>query len=187
MIKNCDEKDWTLAFLFLAIFMTILPISSHSLWIDEGITTWFAFQDTFNDVIQTLNTTKMAESLMPGYVIYMWTWVKAFGTSEYSLRLSNLPFIVLVLFLFTKIPLNRVFRHSLILLTCLSPFLWYYLNEARSYIALFSFSAFSLTGLLFYFYGDSTLKKIGPYLTIISLLIGSFFNIPPHWDRYSYP
>ena len=97
MIKNCDEKDWTLAFFFLSIFITTLSISSHSLWIDEGITTWFAFQDTFKDVIHTLNRTKMAESLMPGYVIYMWAWVKAFGISEYSLRFSNLPFIVLAI------------------------------------------------------------------------------------------
>ena len=64
MIKNCDEKNWTLAFCFLSIFITTLSISSHSLWIDEGITTWFAFQDTFKDVIHTLNRTKMAESLI---------------------------------------------------------------------------------------------------------------------------
>ena len=177
VIKYFIEKDWTLPFFFLAIFMTILAISSQSLWIDEGITTWFAFQETFTDVISTIKNTDMAESLMPGYIIYMWAWVKTFGISEYSLRLSNLPFIITVLFLFTKLPVSRVFRNTLILLTCLSPFLWVYLNEVRSYIALFSFSAIGLSGLLFYFYGDSTLKKIGPYLTVFGLLIGSFFNI----------
>ncbi|MFC1843337.1 hypothetical protein ACFLZ5_00925 [Thermodesulfobacteriota bacterium] len=177
MAENMGKNRGMLFFLFAAILLMILPISSDSLWIDEGVTAWFASQGTFKDLLDALKTTSMAESLMPGYVIYMWVWVKAFGISEYSLRLSNLPFIITVLFLFTKIPLNRVFKNTLILLTVFSPFLWFYMNEARSYISLFSFSTTSIVGLLFYFYGESKLQKIGPYLTLLSLLIGSFFNI----------
>jgi hypothetical protein len=176
MIKNIAKNGWSWIFFSFAFLMMILPISSQSLWIDEGISTWFAFQENFADVIRTIKNTDGAEALMPGYVIYMWAWMNVFSISEFSLRLSNLPFVTIMLFLFIKLPVNQVFKNTLALLTCFSPLLWVYLNELRSYIALFAFSAIILTGFLFYFYGDSTIK-IGPYLAVFGLLIGSFFNI----------
>jgi hypothetical protein len=177
VIKEVAGEKWTWIFCLFALLMAVLEISSQSLWIDEGIATWFAFQEAFADVIKTLKNTDMAESLIPGYVVYMWAWVKAFGTSEYSLRLANLPFIVLVLLLFAKLPVNRVFKNAILIFTGFSPLILYYVNEVRSYIALFFFSAIGLVGLLFYFYGDATQKKTGPYLTVFGLLIGLFFNI----------
>jgi hypothetical protein len=171
MIKNIAKNARSWLFFSFAFVMTILPISSQSLWIDEGISTWFAFQETFADVIRTIKNTKGAEALMPGYVIYMWAWVKAFGISEFNLRLSNLPFVTIVLLLFVKLPVNRVFKNTLVLLTCFSPLLWVYLNELRSYVSLFAFSAIILTGFLYYVYGDSPSKiKIGPYLAVFGLL-----------------
>lgn len=165
-----------LLFLF-AVMLVMFSVSSHSLWIDEGISVYFASLPSFGDMLHEVMNTNLAESLMPGYVIYMWIWAKVFGLSEYSLRLSNAPFIIVVLFLFTKLPLKQPAKGVAILLTSLSPLLWFYMNEVRSYIILFSFSTIGLLGVLFYFRGGLRWRTIGPYLTVISLLLGTFFNV----------
>jgi hypothetical protein len=58
-----------------------------------------------------------------------------------------------------------------------SPLLWFYMNEVRTYIPLFSCSALSVLGIGFYFYGDDGWRRFGPYITAVSLLIGTFLNL----------
>ena len=176
-----NRRNQVIYLLLLPSILMIISISSQSLWIDEGITALYASQPRFEDLINELVATHRAESLMPGYVLYMWLWTKLFGFSEYVLRLSNFPFIFLVLFIFAAAPLNvpsnQTFRSTNIIFTCASPFIWYYMNEARSYVALFSFSAMGLAGIIIYFYGTTNWRFIAPYLTAISMILGTFFNV----------
>jgi hypothetical protein len=162
---------------FFASAVIVFPVSSQSLWIDEGISVLFASQPSFEELIEKIIGTRRAESLMPGYVIYLWAWIKLFGFSEYYLRLSNAPLVIMALFLMSQLPLKNAFKIFALLTACLSPFLWYYMNEVRSYMALFSFSAMALSGVVFYFHGSPKWKRFGPSISVISLFFGSFFNM----------
>jgi hypothetical protein len=157
--------------------ISVIPISSTSLWIDEATTAYLASQDTFSALIDKFLTLRTSESLMPGYIVYSWIWEKVFGRSEFALRLSNLPPFLLLLLSIYFLPRKTSFRFTIITIFTLSPFTWYNINEARSTIALFSFAGLSLVGLLYYFSEQLEIKKISVYLTIISLALGVFFNM----------
>jgi hypothetical protein len=70
-VRLSDEQARYLAYLlfFFGSIAIAIPISSQSLWIDEGFTVFFASQPSFEKVINELVTTHRAESLMPGYVL----------------------------------------------------------------------------------------------------------------------
>ena len=157
--------------------ISVIPISSTSIWTDEATTAYLASQDTFFALIDKFLTLRSSESLMPGYILYSWIWEKAFGHSELSLRLSNLPPFLLLLLSVYFLPRKASFRFTIITIFSLSPFIWYNMNEARSTIAIFSFAGLSLVGLLYYFSQKSELKNISVYLTTVSLALGVFFNM----------
>jgi hypothetical protein len=163
-------------FVFFCV-MSIIPISSTSIWTDEATTAYLASQDTFFSLIDKFLSLRTSESLMPGYIVYSWIWEKAFGHSEFSLRLSNLPPFLLLLLSVYFLPRKASFIFTMIIIFTLSPFIWYNMNEARSTIAIFSFAGLSLVGLLYYFSQKSELKNISIYLTTITLALGLFFNM----------
>jgi uncharacterized membrane protein len=150
-----------------------LAITRQSLWIDEGFTLWFASHGSFQSFFKALVGTPGA----PGdpqfifYLLHMWGWIKLFGASELSLRAANIPFAVI--FIYTMIwASRRLFWHpSLWALFCLSPFFWFYLNEARPYLALMAFSSVASVSLLAYLNDPWRYRKSAPWLCLISLFL----------------
>lgn len=116
------------------LLLSILAINGSSFWIDECITSAFVSQPTLTAWCHDIRTTSYAEAQMPLYLFYLWGWDKLCGHGEWSLRLAALPWFVpgVAIFLYS---LRRVGSNGLavILVTCSSSFLWYYLNEARLY------------------------------------------------------
>jgi hypothetical protein len=116
------------------LLMGILAISGQSFWIDECMTARFVSEPTLAAWWHDMRTTTYPEAQMPLYLFYLWGWDKLCGHSEWSLRLAVLPWFVpgVAAFLYS---LRRVGSRGLaiILVTCSSAFLWYYLNEARLY------------------------------------------------------
>lgn len=114
--------------------MGILAISGQSFWIDECMTARFVTEPTLAAWWHDMRTTTYPEAQMPLYLFYLWGWEKLCGHGEWSLRFAALPWFVpgVAAFLYS---LRRVGRGGLaiILVTCSSAFLWYYLNEARLY------------------------------------------------------
>src|SRR5262245_55615426 len=156
----CDVKSMNTKCFFWFVFfcaISVIPISSASMWIDEATTAYLASQDTFFALIDTFSNLTSSESLMPGYILYTWICEKGFGHSEISLRLSNLPPFLLLLLSIYFLPRKAVFRFTVITLFTLSPFMWYNINEARSTISIFSFAGMTLVGLLYYFSQKSDL------------------------------
>jgi hypothetical protein len=116
------------------LFMGLLSINGYSFWIDECMTARFVSQPTLAAWWHDIRTTNYPEAQMPLYVFYLWVWEKLFGSGELSLRVAGLPWFVpgVAVFLYSLRRLGSR-RAAVIIVTCCSPFLWYYLNEARPY------------------------------------------------------
>jgi len=87
---------------------------------------------------------------MPIYMLWLWAWIRLFGTSEWALRAANIPWFVVGAVGLIRWSKRGQISSSLILvmLVCLSPFLWFYLNEVRPYIMQFAGAALFLGGVL---------------------------------------
>ena len=118
------ERVWPVA---LAFAVGLAAINSQSFWIDETVTATVASQATISGWWGTLHSQVNSDIQMPGYMIYIWAWAKLFGCSEWWLRAGNLPWLALG---FLALPRRQIYY---LLLLSVSPFLWYYANEARPY------------------------------------------------------
>ena len=109
---------------------------------------------------------------MPGYIFYIWCWVKVFNISEFSLRAANLPFLLLFILYLINSYLNLRTKIIFLTLVLISPIVCYYLNEARYPIIVFSLSGITLLALYNY---DLTTKRKHLYILCLSAVLGSFF------------
>ena len=160
--------------LWMILFVTFsLAITRQSLWTDEGFTVWFASHKTiasfFTALIGSPGTPGDPQMLF--YLLYMWGWIKLCGASELALRLANIPFAILLIgtigwasrFLLSQ-PWSRLFF-------CLSPFFWFYLNEARPYVALMAFATAAIVALLAYLIYPDQYGEFAPWICLITLLL----------------
>ena len=74
--------------------MCAVAISGRSLWIDEAATAVQAMQPDLGSWWQLLVQEKTAHLQMPFYMLYIWGYEKAFGSSEWALRLANAPWFI---------------------------------------------------------------------------------------------
>ena len=149
-----------------------LAITRQSLWIDEAVTAWYAAQSGLGHLVGTVLKTRKSEAQMPLYILYIWAWARAFGTGEYALRASNIPFA----WLFTAAlawTSYHVFRRPLMwVVFCLSPFLIYYMNEARPYVAVMACAAVSTGALLAYNADRERYGAVAPWVCLCALVLG---------------
>lgn len=165
-------------FFALLIMCSIIPISMHSLWLDEAWTVVdFALKPTFKELINSLLGAEGGDSQFPGYNIYLWLWVRVFGISEIAVRAANLPFFLLaLLYTYYYLPRNNRFKAGFLLLICLSPFIWFYLNESRYIISTFSFSLLALVAVISYFESDELSdKRFTMFVLLSSITLGVAF------------
>ena len=159
--------------LWLLVPLTLyFAISQQSLWMDEGYTVWFASHDTFRSFVRSLigSPGSPGDPQMLFYLSYMWGWTKIFGRSEEALRAANIPFFLLLI-VSTEWASRRLLQQpNLWVLFCLSPFVWFYLNEARPYAALTSFSAAALVALLTYVVHPAEHRSWAPWCCLIAML-----------------
>lgn len=157
---------WLLVPLTLA-----LAITRQSLWIDEGFTVWFASHRTFTSFWSTLVGAPgtPGDSQLMLYLLYMWGWIKLFGKTEWALRLANVPFALLFIATMSWAARHLLHRPMFWLFFCLSPFFWFYLNEARPYVMLLAFSSIATVALLSYFADPSEYKISAPWLCLVGL------------------
>jgi len=126
---------------WLLLLLTIaLAVTRQSLWIDEGFTSWFVSRASFKSFLRSLIGPPPGDAQLLFYLSYMWGWVNIFGRSEVALRAANTPFFLLMIGSVAWASRRLLQRPYLWVLFCLSPFVWFYLNEARPYIAVIAFS-----------------------------------------------
>jgi hypothetical protein len=137
----------SLAFPIIAsLLVGFLAVSSKSLWIDEGLSAAKVMAPTLHEAWQRLFDERNTNMHMLLYMACLWGWEKLFGDSEFALRSMNIPFFTMgVAALWLAVP--REIRTALVALIGLSPFMWFYLDDARTYCMLFGFSAIA-TALL---------------------------------------
>ena len=115
-------------------------ISPDSFWIDEGNTAYKASQPTLSAWFHALTAVSSSDAQMPGYMIYLWMWEKIAGHSEFALRLSNLPWLALIVMSLRRFPFAILFALT-------SPFILNYLGELRPYLMQISGAALAVNGL----------------------------------------
>jgi hypothetical protein len=117
-----------------AVLICLVATSGRSLWIDEACTAVRAMQPTLTAWWQAMAQEKTGCLQMPLYMLYTWGWAKLFGLSEWSLHLANLPWFVTGAAAFVlAFPAGNRRRPIAACVVLLSPFAWYYLDEARPY------------------------------------------------------
>jgi hypothetical protein len=123
-------KHYLLRYLLPALAAIIIGLaytSSQSFWIDEGGTIFRAMMPTLREWWRMMLFFKGSDVQMPLYMLYAWFWHQHLGAlSEYALRLSNLPWLVLAV-----VVLARVRFWPLVCL--ISPFVLYFVDEFRPY------------------------------------------------------
>ena len=120
---------WPLALLFGA---ALLAVTNRTFWIDECVSAQFASEPTLADCWQAMR--RFPEVQLPLYMLYLWSYIKAFGSGEWALRMAGFPWLVGGAALFVGNVGRAVGSRMLAaLLVAWSPFAWFYLNEARVY------------------------------------------------------
>lgn len=138
-----------LAFALLAGAVACMAISSESFWIDEAETALKAVAPTLHGAWRVLYAEHNSNMQLPAYMLYIWAWARLFGVSEIGLRAANLPWFFLGIFAIVHfLRRHPGLRSATLLLYCLHPFLWFYLNEARPYVMQLSGSLL-VAGALF--------------------------------------
>lgn len=169
--KNVQTRQVVLGLLFPALLG--LAITRQSLWMDEGFTAWFASHESFASFFSTLMGSKEApgDPQMLFYLLYMWGWVKVWGASEIALRAANIPFAILLVGTIRWASRTLFRRADAWMLLCLSPFMWFYMNEARPYVAVMAFAAAALVAALAYLMHPADYRVLAPWFCLTALLL----------------
>jgi uncharacterized membrane protein len=128
---NPQRTGWI--FLAGAVFACLLAVTTHSFWIDEVLIARVVQPATLTEAWRQLYAIHGSDLQMPLYIVWIWSAAKIFGTSELALRAVNALWFIPGVLAFALAFNGRAARTTVFLLAAGSPFLWYYLNEARAY------------------------------------------------------
>jgi len=144
--------QWIALLLGFSLLAGLLAVSQDSLWIDEGFSAFFARQPDFGSLAAAMKNEGGSDAQVPFYVAYLWAWEKGFGHSEWTLRAANLPWLLLgnaaLLFSMRRVGMRRGVAAFFILAAAVSPFLSFYLNQARCYTMQYATACMVLAYLL---------------------------------------
>ena len=127
----CLRGEWVL--LWILGLVLILAVSRQSLWIDEFYTASNSSHGSLREWGRGLATGLGSNLQTPGYMFYMWGWIKVAGDSEWALRAAGLIWLVPGLVLMASGFPRRTQRMAVMLAAVTSAFVWYYAGEARPY------------------------------------------------------
>src|SRR5712671_6379841 len=123
---------------FSSVLVAICAISSGSLWIDEFGTWLLTRADSIPDWWRRFEAWPDSDSQIPLYHFFMYGWTKVLGTDAVAMRASNVGmFVIANLALLWPFRSRPTLAVPVILASCLSAPIWYYLNEIRPYIMLY--------------------------------------------------
>ncbi len=169
---STDRSFWGL--LALLILASLVAISNQSLWIDEAVTAWQAGLPSLKECWQQQIADHGSELQMPLFMVYLWSWEQFFDANEWSLRFSNLPWLILGFAAWLKASShNKNLRLGVALATAFSPFVWFYLNEARPYTMQLG-GSFLMLAALYRLGSAAPSSKVSQRLWSIALAVGIF-------------
>jgi hypothetical protein len=170
--KDSIGRRFSLLILFCCLAFVTLAPSGQSLWIDEGHAAEIFQNPDFHKVVVSTISDAGSQAQMPGFILSAWLGSRLLGAGEYEMRLPNLiwGWLAVVLLWLTG---RMVSSASLPVLLASSPFLWFYMDEARPYamqIAGGAASAYALARLLTFSQFD---WKFAISWTLGAILMGS--------------
>lgn len=147
-VREVSLEGWILlALAVVAAVIRIITIDNQSFWADEALTAYEARQ-SLTGMLQLVTS---IETTPPLYFVLIWTWAKAFGTSEVALRsISTMAGVALVpiAYLCARELLDRRAGLVAAALVAVNPFMIWYSQEARSYMLLAALSGASFLWFL---------------------------------------
>ena len=120
--------------LVLAVILLPLMVTNESFWVDEGTTGLYAIQPNWEAWVHHLTNDHNADCQMPLTMLTSWVVGQTVGATEWLLRAQNFFFAGIVLFIMYAIG-RRSEMPWLPLLLAIQPFFWFYMDEARPYLA----------------------------------------------------
>jgi len=154
--RLADSRTAFWCAVVVCVALLVLSITNVSLWIDEGFIAWVVDHRTPLEIARSLvppYIPSAADRQYPLYDLWMWLWTRAFGSGEYALRSANVPFgalYVVALALTSRYGFRNRFAW---IPFAFAPFVWYYMNEARPYLMLASFSTCAAGAMAVYAFG----------------------------------
>jgi hypothetical protein len=142
-------------------------ITTVSLWIDEGYTAWIVAHNTLGSVVAALANSfqeTAADRQYPLYVLWIWSWAHVFGSSELALRSANAPFGILYVLALALTCRYVLLRRFAWIPFAFAPFVWFYMNEARSYLMLASLATAATGAMIAYVYGPQAFRPRAVWL-----------------------
>lgn len=145
MNKNIEKKYWCI--LAAVVFLIALAaITNGSMWDDELCRVEESINGDFAG-----NWIKAVGYGQPGYMLWMFFWIKFVGKTEFLLRTSNLVFAAAAFFYVYKIIKSKGCSPLFALLFFIHPMFIYYMDEVTPYIAVY---AFSIAFIYYVFYAE---------------------------------
>ncbi len=156
-----------IAFTLAGLALRLFQLTHSDLWGDEAYSVWLSQRDP----LSILADLAQGEPHPPFYPLLLWLWMKAAGSSEFAVRLPS------VLLGTALVPLAALWGRRLAgrgaglaaaALAVVNPFLLWYSQEARMYIAAATFATWSMLAL------DDALsgrRSYRPYVVATALLI----------------
>ena len=169
MKKIFENSKISLLVCTVVIFLiSLLSITGGSLWDDEIC----RGADPISGDIKATMQTALGYA-QPGYMLYIMLWSHLIGATEYLLRCSNLPFVVIAVIYVFKIIKSRDWSVWWSLLFFIHPMFVYYMDEATPYIIVYAFS-------LAFVYYTFCVEKFSGWQNLVKLnifyLLGVFFH-----------
>lgn len=167
--------------IITSILVALISINNCSLWMDESSTAFLAHSTSLKDLIANMDEWHGSEKQMPGYILSIFMWDKVFGDSEYSLRCFNLlPWSFLIIYIIYIIRRDDIYDSIknkyilLLLLSTISPFILYNMNEARVNISIYVLGFITLSSAYLYRIYENKYEII---FFVSCLIIGFSYNM----------
>lgn len=135
------------AWAVLAFVLLFIPINGDSLDMLESQTWDYARHGSFSAFCHELGTDQNMEASMPLGMFSFWAWARMSGVGEQAMRSLNLLWAAIALAAFARVG-RRLSIPWLPMLFAIQPFLWYYMNYARTPVMQFAGGALLLAGVL---------------------------------------
>lgn len=116
----------------LALIACCLAINNQSFWVDEAGVGLKAKQANLAGWWSAIK--ESGDVQKPLYFLFAWGWERLVGLNEFAMRAGNMIwFVPCVITMFWALAGKPLLRWCFLALVLSSPFVWYYLNDARPY------------------------------------------------------
>ncbi|MCM1101474.1 MAG: hypothetical protein NC079_08230 [Clostridium sp.] len=165
--KTADQICWMITAVLVAL-ISVLSITNGSMWGDEICRVMDPISGNF------ANTWKTAMGYgQPGYMSFMFVWVKLVGKTEFLMRTSNLIFVAVAFYYVYKIMQRKKYPAFLALLFFIHPMFVYYMDEVTPYIMVYALSI----AFIYYVFFVDRFDSIENIIKINSIfLLGVFIH-----------